>query len=254
MSEGIDSVRPKFAGRETPSCDCHRSFSASPGAPRRTRLYAALAVMAALSACGQADDGDESTKINGSIHVPAGRQAGAVATVNGSITIDDNAAVTSATTVNGGVRLGDHSAAASVSSVNGSVTLGAGTHVSGSASSVNGGIRLGVGSEVLGSLSNVNGKITLDAAHVAGGIKTVDGSIYITGASHVEGGILVQKPSGELMHLLNEIPRVVIGPAASVAGELRFERTVQLFVSDKATIGSVTGATPIPFSGALPPD
>src|SRR4029077_7670073 len=91
----------------------------------------ALAVMLTLSACGASQDGDDSTKVNGSIHVPAGRQPGAVATVNGSIHIDDNAAVTSATTVNGTVHLGGHAAAASLSSVNGSITLGAGAHVSG---------------------------------------------------------------------------------------------------------------------------
>jgi hypothetical protein len=54
--------------------------------------------------------------------------------------------------------------------------------------------------------------------------------------------------------LINDVPRIVIGPGASVQGELRFARKVQLFVSDKAVIGSVTGATPIPFSGASPPD
>jgi hypothetical protein len=41
---------------------------------------------------------------------------------------------------------------------------------------------------------------------------------------------------------------------ATVQGDLRFERTVQLFVSDKATIGTVTGAKPIPFTGDAPPN
>ena len=125
--------------------------------------------------------------------------------------------------------------------------------MSGSASSVNGELTLGDGAEVSGSLSNVNGKITLTAAHVGGGIKTVNGGMNITGASRVEGGILVEKPSSELMQMVHEVPRIVIGPGATVQGDLRFERTVQLFVSDKATIGTVTGATPIPFSGDTPP-
>jgi hypothetical protein len=216
-------------------------------------FVAALAVMLALSACGRSNDGDESNKINGSIHVPAGKPPAAVATVNGSIHIDDNAAVTSATTVNGSVHLGDHATATSLSSVNGSIVLGTGAHVSGSASSVNGELTLGEGAEISGSLSNVNGKITLSAAHVGGGIKTVNGSMNITGASHVEGGILVEKPSTELLSMLHDVPRIVIGPGATVQGELRFERTVRLFVSDKATIGTVTGATPIPFTGETPP-
>jgi hypothetical protein len=213
----------------------------------------ALAMMLTLSACGASKDGDESTKVNGSVHVPAGRQPGAVATVNGSIHVDDAAAVTSATTVNGTVHLGGHATATSLNSVNGSITLGAGAHVSGNVSSVNGELTLGNGADVSGSLSNVNGKITLTAAHVGGGIKTASGSMNIAGASRVEGGILVEKPSSELIQLVLDVPRIVIGPGAAVQGGLRFERTVQLFVSDKATIGTVTGATPISFSGETPP-
>jgi hypothetical protein len=74
MGEGIDSTLPALAWRGTRSV-------------RRTRVYAALAVTAAPWGCGGSGDGGESTKINGSIHVPAGKQAGPVATVNGSIYI-----------------------------------------------------------------------------------------------------------------------------------------------------------------------
>jgi hypothetical protein len=38
-----------------------------------------------------------------------------------------------------------------------------------------------------------------------------------------------------------------------VKGELKFERKVRLYVSDRATIGTVTGATPVPFTGDNPP-
>ncbi|HME41106.1 MAG TPA: hypothetical protein VKG63_19280 [Steroidobacteraceae bacterium] len=226
--------------------------------PRQARwagvcgCVAAIAMLAALPGCSES--GDESNKINGSIHVPVGRQPGAVATVNGSIHVDDSASITSATTVNGSVHLGDHASATSLNSVNGSIVLGAGARVSGGASLVNGEITLDDGAEVSGSLSNVNGKITLKAAHVGGGIKTVNGSMSITGASHVEGGILVEKPSSELIQMVRDVPRIVIGPGATVQGELRFERTVKLFVSDKAAIGTVTGATPIPFTGETPPN
>jgi hypothetical protein len=213
----------------------------------------ALALLVALSGCGESDFGDESNKINGSIHVPVGKPPGAVATVNGAIQIDDNASITSAKTVNGSVHLGDHATATSLAGVHGSIALGAGAHVSGRAASVNGELTLADGAEILGSLSNVNGKITLAGAHVGGGIKTVNGSMNITGPSHVEGGILVEKPSGDLLQIVRDVPRIVIGPGATVQGELRFERTVQLFVSDKATIGTVTGATPISFTGETPP-
>jgi DUF4097 and DUF4098 domain-containing protein YvlB len=211
------------------------------------------AIALSVAACGS-DDGDSSTKVNGSIHVAAGQQPGAVTTVNGSIQIDDGATVTSATTVNGSVRLGDHTSATSLNSVNGSITLGSDAHVSGGVSSVNGALTLKQGSEVAGTLSNVNGKISLADAHAAAGIKTVNGSIDILGASHVEGGIRIEKGGSGLLNFGNNVPRIVIGPGATVQGDLKFERNVQLYVSDKATIGNVTGATPIPFSGDAPPN
>jgi hypothetical protein len=217
-------------------------------------LFLATALLIVVTGCDVSSDGNESTKVNGSIQVPAGKPPGPVATVNGSIQVDENAGVTSATTVNGSVHLGDHATASSLNSVNGSITLGAGARVSGSAESVNGEFTLGSGAEILGSLSNVNGTITLDAAHVGGAIKTVNGSMNINGASHVDGGILVQKSSGDLIQLVRDVPRIVIGPGAVVQGELRFERTVKLYVSDKATIGTVTGATAIPFTGDVPPN
>jgi formylmethanofuran dehydrogenase subunit C len=215
------------------------------------RIVAAVAVILALSGC-DISDGDGSTKVNGSVHIPAGKAAEEARTVNGSIHIDDNAAVTSASTVNGSVRLGAHATATSAKTVNGAISLGDGAHVSGSAGSVNGDLTLASGAEVSGSLVNVNGRIELNSAHVADGIKTVTGSISITGTSHVEGGILVEKSHSMLFN--SEDPVIVIGPGAVVQGELRFERKVKLYVSDKATIGTVTGATPIAFSGDKPPN
>jgi hypothetical protein len=216
------------------------------------RIIASMAAILALSACDISVDGDGATKVNGSVHIPAGKAAEDARTVNGSIHIDDNATVASATTVNGSIRLGDHASAASAKTVNGAITLGAGSHVSQSAGSVNGDLTLADGSEVAGHLTNVNGKIGLTAAHVGGGIKTVNGSITIQGASHVEGGIMVDKPSGIMFN--SDDPVIIIGPGAVVQGDLRFERKVKLYVSDKATIGAVTGATAVTFSGDSPPN
>jgi formylmethanofuran dehydrogenase subunit C len=215
-------------------------------------VIAAIAVILALSGCDISVDGDGSTKINGSVHIPAGKAADDARTVNGSIRIDDNATVSSATTVNGSIHLGEHATAGSVKTVNGGVVLGAGAHVTGGATSVNGDLTLASGADVSGSLVNVNGKIGLTAAHVGGGIKTVNGSMSIMGASHVEGGILVEKSHGFSIEVHE--PVIVIGPGAVVQGDLRFERQVKLYVSDKATIGTVTGATPVTFSGETPPN
>jgi hypothetical protein len=212
----------------------------------------ACAAIFALTACDGTFDGDDSTKINGTVHIAAGKEAGSAKTVNGSIHVDDNAAITSAATVNGGVRMGAHSTATTLRTVNGSIVMGDGAHATGGAETVNGDLTLGNGADVAGALTNVNGKIELAAAHVGGGIRTVNGSISIMGASHVEGGIQVKKPSGGAF-FNNEDPTIVIGPGATVQGELLFERKVKLFVSDKATIGTVTGATATIFSGETPP-
>jgi DUF4097 and DUF4098 domain-containing protein YvlB len=209
-------------------------------------------VLFVLAGCDGPDTGNELKKINGSVHVAAGTAPQAAGTVNGDIHIDDDAAVTEAKTVNGGIQLGSNATASTLDTVNGGITVGSNSHVAKDATSVNGSVILRDGAEVLGSVRNVNGKIELTAAHVAGGIKTVAGDIAIQGPSRVEGGILVEK-STQLIQFGSGAPRIEIGPGATVQGELRFQRTVKLYVSDKATIGPVTGATPIPFTGDAAP-
>lgn len=243
MSWGIDSNHGTIVG----------TIAALPARASSCMLVAACLVILALSGCDESFDSNSPHRVNGSIHISAGTQPSDVTTVNGAIQIDDNAAVMSARTVNGSIHVGAHATAASLKTVNGSISLGSGTHVSGSAGSVNGDLTLQDSAEISGSLSNVNGKIAMTAAHVGGGISTVDGNISIMGASHVDGGISVKKPSGFGLSFGEDVPTIVIGPGATVQGDLRFERKVRLFVSDKATIGPVTGATPVPFTGDNPP-
>jgi DUF4097 and DUF4098 domain-containing protein YvlB len=190
--------------------------------------------------------------VNGSVDVPRGAKRGEVTTVNGSIRIGDDASVSSAHTVNGDIRVGTHATADSVHTVNGAITLGAGARVNTTVTTVNGALALHDDAEVAGAVSSVNGDITLTAAHVAGGLKTVNGDISLRGNSRIEGGILVRKPEFSLFHWESSGPRIVIGPGAMVSGSLRFEREVRLYVSDRATIGPVTGATPIRFAGETP--
>jgi len=221
----------------------------------RRRAFACaimIGTLAASSGCG-GSIGDETHKINGSVHVDANRPAGSAQTVNGSIRVDDNGKVTSAESVNGDIHLGARASADDLKAVNGGIKLDAGARVAHSVKSVNGSITLQEGAEVLGELRNVSGHIELNGAHVGGGIVTVAGDISVLGPSHVEGGIVVQKPSGELISIHGDVPRVVIGPGATVQGEMRFEREVHLLVSDHATIGTVSGATASTFSGDTPP-
>jgi DUF4097 and DUF4098 domain-containing protein YvlB len=183
--------------------------------------------------------------------VPAGRAAADVKTVNGSISVADNGTIDSARTVNGNIKLGAHATATTLTTVNGSINLGDAAHAT-EAHAVNGDVALSAGAELTSRLANINGKITVTGAHVGGGIKTAAGDISITGASHVEGGIEVQEASGGFSIGAAD-PTIVIGPGATVEGDLIFKRKVRLFVSDRATIGNVTGATAQPFTGDTPP-
>ncbi|HZF24761.1 MAG TPA: hypothetical protein VEZ88_00755 [Steroidobacteraceae bacterium] len=212
-----------------------------------------LVMMLALSgvACDIEDGND---KVNGSINVAAGQAADNASTVNGAIHVASSAAVKHAETVNGSITIGDQATADSAETVNGSITIGTNAHVTGDISSVNGSLTLQKGADVAGKLENVNGRFDLDAAHVGGGIRTVTGDITVGADSRVEGGITVEQPSGGFnISFSKSVPVVIIGPGATVQGPLKFEREVKLYVSDRATIGEVTGATPIKFSGDQPP-
>jgi len=106
---------------------------------------------------------------------------------------------------------------------------------------------------VAGAIETVNGAIGLVDTDVARGLETVSGDITVGVGSHVRGGIHVDKPQMQVLSFHKRDPRIVIGPDAQVDGALVFERPVQLFVHERAKIGTVTGATVRRFSGAVPP-
>jgi hypothetical protein len=225
----------------------------------------ALAATPLLTACddrskvmgsvhvGPGDHTGDATTVNGSVHVDPDQHTGDASTVNGSVEIGANAVAKHVETVNGGITLHEHATAASTQTVNGPTRLEEGAHVTGNIELVNGAISLAKGADVSGHLSNVNGSIDLEAAHVGGGIETTAGNIDIGPESRVEGGILVNRNNGSWIGFgVTKIPRVVIGPGAVVKGTLRFDREVKLYVSDRATIGAVQGATVNTFSGAAP--
>jgi hypothetical protein len=228
-----------------------------------------LALLACLPLAAVANEGSVS-KVNGSVRVEAGQTAGDVSTVNGSVTIEEaataadvetvngsvtverNATVQKVESVNGGISLGAGAKATGMETVNGTLRLAEGAQVSGDVSAVNGSAQLAKGVDIRGQLSNVNGKMTINAAHVGGGLKTVNGDILVGADSRIEGGILVEKPNLNWFNRSRRPPRIVIGPGAVVEGKLRFEHEVELLVSDRAKIGPVEGATPTPFSGDEP--
>jgi hypothetical protein len=217
---------------------------------------AALILAATAGPALGADEGDYD-KVLGSVEVGPGEHVDKATTVNGSVEIGANAVVKHAETVNGSITLHEHSTAESVETVNGSIDIGQGARVAGKVTVVNGHMTLDTGADVGGRLSNVNGTIQLTAAHVGGGIETTNSNLTVGANSRVEGGILYEQANDgwfSWLHIFgtSSVPRVVIGPGAIVKGTLKFGREVQLYVSDRATIGPVEGATVTRFSGASP--
>lgn len=193
---------------------------------------------------------DES-KVNGSIEIVAGKTVGNLETVNGSITIGNGATIKRAKTVNGGIVLANQAIAQSLTAVNGGVEVNTDARIAGDVSTVNGRILLRDRVHVGGNVGNVNGDIRLAAVDIKGQVRTVSGNIFIGVDARVGNGILVEKAKGRTFGK-NETPKVVIGPGAVIEGTLEFKRKVNIFVSDRATIGTVKGAKAKIYSGDNP--
>jgi DUF4097 and DUF4098 domain-containing protein YvlB len=201
--------------------------------------------------------------INGGIFVDSGQKAGTVSAVNGGIHVGSDATVGEVTTVNGGVTLGTDATAQSLHTVNGSISVGPGTHIKGEVRTVNGGFNFAEGIDIAGDLSNFNGRMRLVGVHIGGSVQTRNGDIYVGSGSRIDGGLRVYDfkfnhgPDNWFTRLIfgnyngpdQHVPTIIIAPGAVVTGTLHFERDVNLYVSSRAKIGPVEGATPSPYSG-----
>lgn len=211
-----------------------------------------LAIALTLSVFSALADNDIS-HVNGGITAIAGQQYGNLSTVNGGIRLQPGAQAKDLDTVNGGIILGDNTQVSSVNAVNGGIKAGEHVKINGDANTVNGGVRLGFHSSVSGDVGTVNGRILIQQTEVGGRVHTVNGDITIGAQSYVHGGILVEKPNQVgISWGKPKIPRIVIGPNATVDGELRFEREVELFVHATAKIGKVIGANSKIYTDTLP--
>ncbi|WP_312320954.1 hypothetical protein [Stenotrophomonas sp.] len=204
-------------------------------------------LFALLLPIGSAWAVEDVSKVNGSIKAEAGQAYGDLETVNGSIRVGAGATTHSIETVNGGIDIEEGARTGSVSTVNGKITLGPRVTTGGNVETVNGSIFADRGSQIEGGVETVNGGIGLVETRLRNGIKTVNGDITVGIGSQVEGGIHIEKPNFGISFNAPRKPRVIIGPKASVAGELKFERDVVLYVHRTATIGPVSGAQPVPF-------
>jgi hypothetical protein len=181
---------------------------------------------------------------------------GGLETVNGAIRVDDNARFRDAETVNGSVRVGTGVNARSLNSVNGSISVGENSTIEGEISVVNGRISLESGSSVGEDVSNVNGEIEVTGAGIGGSLTTVNGDVTLSDGATLQGDLVVEKPRGGNWGGDSRKPRVIVGPGAQVVGEIRLEREVELYISDSAEVGGVSGVMTMDdaerFSGDRP--
>jgi DUF4097 and DUF4098 domain-containing protein YvlB len=188
---------------------------------------------------------DDISKVNGSVKVAPGEQAGDVETVNGSVTIGAGASVRAVETVNGSLRVDERAVVGSAETVNGSITVGADAQVQEGVEAVNGSMTLRKGAKVSGGLENVNGDILLEGAQVDGGIATVNGDIRLATGSRLTGGIHVEKnKSWGNWGGNSRNPRITVEPGVVIEGPLDFEREVDLYVAPGVTLPPVQGVEP----------
>lgn len=193
------------------------------------------------------------SKVLGSIDIPSGEHTGDVSTVNGGVHIGSDAIVGHAHSVNGNVRLDSRATATDAGTINGSVDVRDGARVTGNVHTINGSMHVSDAADVSGTVSNVNGSIRIAAAHVGGSIDTTNGNIDLGPNAHIDGNVVMHANNGRLDSDSN-IPHVVVERGTVVKGTLRFERPVRLYVSDRASIGTVQGASVVRFSGDGPPE
>lgn len=214
------------------------------------------------------------SKVNGAINVADGQSVESISAVNGTITVGANATVRDeisvvngtvrvgaggklgeVTAVNGQINLGERSTVGEVTTVNGDIVLQKNTTATNDITSVNGGILIHGQSSVAGDVTSVNGAIGLIATKVAGTVENVNGDTTI-GINSTAAALHYIKPKGISISLNTtprKTPRVIIGPNAVVTGNLTFERDVKLYVHSTAKVGTITGATAIPYSTAIAP-
>ena len=197
------------------------------------------------------------SSVNGSITVGAGAVIdGSLETVNGSIRVDENVSLRDAETVNGTIRIASGSSADDVSSVNGSIRLGDNVTLAGEIDVVNGKITVGSGSRIADGVANVNGEISITGADIGGNLETVNGDVSLLDGAVLRGDLIVDKPGGWGNRNKNSKPKIVIGMNSIVEGEIVLEREVELFISDSAQVGGVSGEMSLDdavrFSGATP--
>ena len=202
------------------------------------------------------NESDAQSTVNGSISVGSDATVtGSLKTVNGAIRVGDGSRVKALQTVNGSIKLGSNAVSADITGVNGSIRLGGGAVVEGGVTVVNGRISALEGVRIRGDVSSVNGQLEFKQSEIGGDLTTVNGDILLSDQTLLKGDLVVEKPSGWNWKGQRK-PRVVIGPGATVQGQIRLEREVELYIHESAAVGGVSGemtmAEAVRFSGDQP--
>ncbi len=224
-------------------------------------LMLALPAQGSVNKSVKIEDGataDGATSVNGSVTVGENATVnGKLSTVNGTIRIGDGSIVADARTVNGGIKLGSQVRTRDLETVNGAIKVGNDNYIDGNVSAVNGSILLERGTQVVRNVSNTNGGIDLRNAVVSGDVSSVSGDIELADQSVIQGNLVVEKTRrAGWFSKESRPPTIIIGPGSRVAGVIRLEREVKLYISESATVGGVEGVMTIDdaqrFSGNRP--
>ena len=203
-----------------------------------------------------AKTGGQST-VNGSIRVGDGAAIdGSLETVNGSIRIGDAVSLDDAETVNGSIKAGNRLTAGSLETVNGEIRVGSDSVVNGDIETVNGRIKLAKGTRVADDVETVNGELDFTGSLVGGNVTGMNGDVTLKDGAVIEGDLTMEKPGGWFNKDKKRKPRVTIGPGSAVKGKIILEREVELYISETAEVGGVSGAMSlndaVRFSGEHP--
>ena len=119
-------------------------------------------------------------------------------------------------------------------------------------------IAIDSGSKIANDVSNVNGEISITGAEIGGDLSTVNGDVALNDGANLHGDLTIEKPGGFNWNKdeNNRKPRVTIGPGSKVGGKIIAEREVELYISDTAEVGGVSGVMTmdqaVRFSGDRP--
>lgn len=194
--------------------------------------------------------------VNGSISVGSGATVtGSLETVNGTIRVDENAVIEDAETVNGAIKIASGVKAEDIEGVNGAIRIGQNVTIDGEVSVINGQIGVDAGSSIGESLSNVNGEIRITGAEIGGDLSTVNGDVTLDDGANLHGDLTVEKSGGSRSNKSRK-PKITIGPGSKVGGQIILEREVELYISETAEVGGVSGVMSmdqaVRFSGNRP--